>query len=133
VAGAVTLATYQVIGRGLRATLPLNAYMLAVWGTATLTLAGLMAVFGTRFAPFPLRTWLAFAALAVVPTLGGHGLTNRALRSLPAPTVGLFLLGEPVIASLLAMVLFRETPTPATLVGGAIVLAALGLVLTRRG
>jgi drug/metabolite transporter (DMT)-like permease len=133
VAGAVTLATYQVIGRGLRATLPLNAYMLAVWGTATLTLAGLMAVFGTRFAPFPLRTWLAFAALAVVPTLGGHGLTNRALRSLPAPTVGLFLLGEPVIASLLAMVLFRETPTPATLVGGAIVLAALGLVLTRQG
>jgi drug/metabolite transporter (DMT)-like permease len=133
VAGAVTLATYQVIGRGLRATLPLNAYMLAVWGTATLTLAGLMAVFGTRFAPFPPRTWLAFAALAVVPTLGGHGLTNRALRSLPAPTVGLFLLGEPVIASLLAMVLFRETPSPATLVGGAIVLAALGLVLTRRG
>ena len=53
VAGAVTLATYQVIGRGLRATLPLNAYMLAVWGTATLTLAGLMAAFGTRFAPFP--------------------------------------------------------------------------------
>ncbi len=103
VAGAVTLATYQVIGRGLRATLPLNAYMLAVWGTATLTLAGLMAAFGTRFAPFPPRTWLAFAALAVVPTLGGHGLTNRALRSLPAPTVGLFLLGEPVIASLLAM------------------------------
>jgi drug/metabolite transporter (DMT)-like permease len=132
VAGAVTLATYQVIGRGLRATLPLNAYMLLVWGTATLTLAGLMAAFGTRFAPFPPRTWLAFAALAVVPTLGGHGLTNRALRSLPAPTVGLFLLGEPVIASLLAILLFDETPSTSTLVGGAIILAALALVLTRR-
>lgn len=132
VAGAVTLATYQVIGRGLRAALPLDAYMLLVWGTATLTLAALMAGFGTRFAPFPPKTWLAFAALAVVPTLGGHGLTNRALRSLPAPTVGLFLLGEPVIASLLAMLLFGETPSAATLTGGAIVLAALALVLTRR-
>jgi len=132
VAGAVTLATYQVIGRGLRATLPLNAYMLLVWGTATLTLAALVAGFGTRFAPFPPRTWLAFAALAVVPTLGGHGLTNRALRSLPAPTVGLFLLGEPVIASLLAILLFHETPSTSTLVGGAIILAALALVLTRR-
>ena len=132
VAGAVTLATYQVIGRGLRATLPLNAYMLLVWGTATLTLAALVAGFGTRFAPFPPRTWLAFAALAVVPTLGGHGLTNRALRSLPAPTVGLFLLGEPVIASLLAILLFDETPSTSTLVGGAIILAALALVLTRR-
>jgi drug/metabolite transporter (DMT)-like permease len=132
VAGAATLATYQVIGRGLRAALPLNAYMLLVWGTATLTLAALMASFGTRFAPFPPKTWLAFAALAVVPTLGGHGLTNRALRSLPAPTVGLFLLGEPVIASLLALLLFGEMPSTATLVGGAIVLAALALVLTRR-
>jgi drug/metabolite transporter (DMT)-like permease len=132
VAGAVTLATYQVIGRGLRAALPLNAYMLAVWGTAVVTLAALMVVFGTRFGNYPLRTWLAFAALAVVPTLGGHGLANRALRSLPAPTVGLFLLGEPVIASLLAFAIFGETPGPTTLAGGAVVLAALALVLTRR-
>ena len=132
VIGAVTLATYQVIGRGLRAALPLNAYMLAVWGTAVVTLAALMAVFGTRFGNYPPRTWLAFAALAVVPTLGGHGLANRALRSLPAPTVGLFLLGEPVIASLLAFAIFGETPGPTTLAGGAVVLAALALVLTRR-
>jgi len=133
VAGALTLATYQVIGRGLRDTLPLNAYMLAVWGTATFTLAGLTAAFGTRFGHYPVRTWLLFTALAVVPTLGGHGLANRALRSLPAPTVGLFLLGEPVIASLLAFALFGETPGPTTLAGGAVVLVALGLVLTRRG
>jgi drug/metabolite transporter (DMT)-like permease len=133
VAGAVTLATYQVIGRGLRDALPLKAYMLAVWGTATLTLAGLMAAFATRFGNYPPRTWLLFVALAVVPTLGGHGLANRALRSLPAPTVGLFLLGEPVIASLLAFAIFGEAPGPATLAGGAVVLAALALVLTRRG
>jgi drug/metabolite transporter (DMT)-like permease len=132
VAGAVSLATYQVIGRGLRDTLPLNAYMLAVWGTAMLTLAGLLAAFGTRFGSYPVKTWLAFTALAVVPTLGGHGLANRALRSLPAPTVGLFLLGEPVIASLLAVAIFGERPGPTTLAGGAVVMAALALVLTRR-
>ncbi len=131
VAGAITLATYQVIGRGLRHTLPLDAYMLAVWGTASLTLAALMTGFGTRFGSYPARSWLAFAALAVVPTLGGHGLTNRALRSLPAPTVGLFLLGEPLIASLLALVLFGETLSAATLAGGAIVLAALALAVSR--
>jgi len=131
-AGAVTLATYQVIGRGLRGTLPLNAYMLAVWGTAVVTLAALALKFGTPFGGFPPRTWLAFVTLAVVPTLGGHGLANRALRSLPAPTVGLFLLGEPVIASLLAFLVFGETPGTTTLVGGAVVLASLALVLTRR-
>jgi drug/metabolite transporter (DMT)-like permease len=132
-AGAVTLAVYQVVGRGLRDALPLNAYVLAVWGTAALALAVLARSFGVLLGGYPKRTWLLFVALAIVPTIGGHGLVNKSLRSLPAPTVGLFLLGEPVIASLLAWLLLRETPGPWTLAGGAVVLGALGLVLARRG
>ncbi len=57
---------------------------------------------------------------------------NKSLRSFPAPTVGLFLLGEPVIASILAWLVFHEVPGPWTLAGGTVVLAALGLVLARR-
>ena len=132
VAGAVTLAIYQVVGRGLRDALPLNAYVLAVWGTAALALVALAWSFGVPLGGYPERTWLLFVALAIVPTIGGHGLANKSLRSLPAPTVGLFLLGEPVIASLLAWLLFREAPGPWTLAGGAVVLGALGLVLARR-
>ena len=133
VAGAVTVAAYQVIGRGLRDALPLNAYVLGVWSTAAATLALLALARGVALAPFPPRTWLAFLALALVPTIGGHGLVNKSLRSLPAPTVGLFLLGEPLGASLLALLLFGEVPGPWTLAGGAVVLAALGLVAARRG
>jgi drug/metabolite transporter (DMT)-like permease len=133
VAGAVTVAAYQVVGRGLRDALPLNAYVLGVWGTAALALAALARAFGVPLGGYSRRTWLLYLALAVVPTIGGHGLVNKSLRSLPAPTVGLFLLGEPVIASLLAWVLFREAPGPWTLAGGAVVLGALGLVLARRG
>jgi len=132
VAGAITVAAYQVIGRGLRAALPLNAYVLGVWATAAVALAAMALAFGVPLAGYDRRTWLVFAALAVVPTIGGHGLVNKSLRSLSAPTVGLFLLGEPVVASLLAWLLFRETPGPWTLAGGAVVLAALGLVLARR-
>jgi drug/metabolite transporter (DMT)-like permease len=133
VAGAVTVAVYQVVGRGLRNALPLNAYVLAVWGTAALALAGLARGFGVRLGGYPRRTWVVFLALALVPTIGGHGLVNKSLRSLPAPTVGLFLLGEPVLASLFAWLLFAEVPGPWTLTGGALVLAALGVVLARRG
>lgn len=133
VAGAVTVAAYQVIGRGLRDALPLHAYVLGVWSTAAATLALLALALGVPLAPFPPRTWLVFLALALVPTIGGHGLVNKSLRSLPAPTVGLFLLGEPLGASLLALVLFGEVPGPWTLAGGAVVLAALGLVAARRG
>jgi drug/metabolite transporter (DMT)-like permease len=133
VAGAVTLAAYQVVGRGLRDALPLDAYVLAVWGTAALALAALARSFGVPLGGYPKATWLVFGALALVPTIGGHGLVNKSLRALPAPTVGLFLLGEPVLASLLAWLLFHEAPGPWTLAGGAVVLGALGLVLARRG
>jgi drug/metabolite transporter (DMT)-like permease len=133
VAGAVTLAVYQVVGRGLRDALPLNAYVLGVWSVAACALAVLAWSSGVVLGGYPVRTWLLFTALAIVPTIGGHGLVNKSLRSFPAPTVGLFLLGEPVLASILAWLVFRETPGPWTLAGGAIVLAALGLVLASRG
>jgi drug/metabolite transporter (DMT)-like permease len=131
-AGAVTVAAYQVIGRGLRAALPLDAYVLGVWSTAAVTLAVFAGALGVPLVGFDTRAWLAFVGLALVPTIGGHGLVNKSLRVLPAPTVGLFLLGEPVGATLMGWVLFGEVPGPWTLVGGAIVLLALALVLARR-
>jgi drug/metabolite transporter (DMT)-like permease len=131
VAGAVTLSLYHVIGRGLRAALPLPAYILGVWSTAAATLAVIALVGGAPFTGHPPRTMAALAALALVPTLFGHGLVNRSLRLLPAPTVGLFLLGEPLCAAVLAYLAFGETPGALTLAGGALVLAALALVVLR--
>jgi drug/metabolite transporter (DMT)-like permease len=128
-AGAVTLAVYQVVGRGMREALPLNAYVLGVWSTAAGVLGVLALSSGVVLGGYPARTWLVFTALAIVPTLGGHGLVNKSLRSFPAPTVGLFLLGEPALASILAWLVFGEVPGPWTLAGGAVVLAALTLVL----
>ena len=78
---------------------------------------------------YPSKSVVAFVALALVPTVGGHGLVNRSLRLLPAPVVGLFLLGEPVGAALLALLFLGEVPGPWTLVGGLLVLAALGAVV----
>jgi drug/metabolite transporter (DMT)-like permease len=131
-AGAVTLAAYHVIGRGLRDALPLRAYLLGVWSTAAIVLAILCAALRVPFAGYSGRTFALFLALAVVPTLGGHGLVNLSLRRLPAPTVGLFLLGEPLGASLLAYLVFREVPGASTMAGGALVLVALSIVLLRR-
>jgi drug/metabolite transporter (DMT)-like permease len=127
--GAVTLSAYHIVGRGLRDALPLGAYVLAVWSSASAVLAVFAAASRVSLVGFPGRTLAAFLALAVVPTLAGHGLVNRALRALPAPTVSLFLLGEPVGATLLALAIFGEMPTAWTLAGGGVVLAALALVV----
>jgi drug/metabolite transporter (DMT)-like permease len=49
-AGAVNLAVYQVVGRGLRDALPLNAYVLGVWSAAACVLAVLARSFGRSWA-----------------------------------------------------------------------------------
>lgn len=128
-AGAVTLSAYHVVGRGLRDALPLPAYVLGVWAAAAATMAVLVVVAGVAFTGYPARTYGWLLALALVPTVAGHGLVNLSLRSFPAPTVGLFLLGEPVAASALAYAFFDERVGPVTLAGGALVMAALGIVV----
>jgi drug/metabolite transporter (DMT)-like permease len=129
IAGAVTLSAYLVIGRGLRDALPLPAYVVSVWATAAATLGILVAVAGVPITGYPARTLAWLLALAVVPTVLGHGLVNLSLRAFPAPTVGLFLLGEPVAAAALAYAVFDERPGALTLAGGTLVVAALAIVV----
>jgi drug/metabolite transporter (DMT)-like permease len=131
-AGAVSLALYHVAGRGLRDAMPLTAYVFTVWGGAAATLAAFCLVGGVPLGGYDARTMACFMALALIPTLGGHGLVNRALRALPAPTVGLFLLGEPLGASVLGYLVFGEVPSVSTLAGGVLVVVALALVLSHR-
>jgi drug/metabolite transporter (DMT)-like permease len=132
-AGACTLSVHHVIGRGLRDALPLGAYLLGVWATAALALALLALAAHVPLYPYPPRTVAALVGLALAPTVLGHGLVNRSLRDLPAPTVGLFLLGEPIGATLLAYAVFHEVPGAYTMAGGALILASLALVVRSEG
>ena len=52
-AGAVTFAVYQVVGRGLRDALPLNAYVLGVWSVAACVLALLARSSGVVLGGYP--------------------------------------------------------------------------------
>ncbi|MBI3932257.1 MAG: DMT family transporter [Acidobacteria bacterium] len=133
VAGALMLSVYHVIGRGLRGALPLDAYLLVVWSTAAGVLAVLALAAGSPLSGLAPRTWGLLLALALIPTLAGHGLVNRSLRHLPAPVVGLFLLGEPLGSSVLAYSVFGEVPGAWTIAGGAVVLVALALVVLAGG
>lgn len=123
--GALSAALYLVLGRRVRARLALAPYLLLVNGVAALVL--LLAVLVLRV---PLTGhapsgygWLVL--LALVPQLLGHGSLNAALRWLPASFIAVALLGEPVGASLLALVLLGEVPGRLQLLGGLVILAGI--------
>jgi len=124
---AVTAAVYYTIGRRLRSSLGIWAYVGIVYSSAFVTLVAIALSRGTVLAPQPPREIAIFAGLAIGPMLLGHTGMNWALKYLPAYVVNLTVLGEPVGATLLGALIpsIRQIPTVNTLVGGAIVLGGV--------
>lgn len=131
--GAVTAAAYLVVGRRLRAALPLAPYLAGVNLVAGSLLALVMLVTGTPATGFAGEDYAAMALAAVVPSVIGHSLFNWSVRRVPVHLVGLAILGEPVGASILTWIAFAEEPPASALLGGAIILAGIALGFVRLG
>jgi drug/metabolite transporter (DMT)-like permease len=131
--GAVTVAVYFVSGRRLRATLSLWPYVALVYGATFVTLTSISLVRSVPLVGYPPRELWIFAGLAAGPMLLGHTGMNYALRFFPAYVVNLTVLGEPIGATLLAMLIpwIREMPTLSTLIGGAVTLCGVLLAAWR--
>jgi drug/metabolite transporter (DMT)-like permease len=127
ISGALTAAVYYSIGRSLRKSLGVWAYVGIVYSTAFVALWVIARSRGADLAPQPQREIAIFAGLALGPMLLGHTGMNWALKFLPAYVVNLTVLGEPVGATILGALIpaIRQIPSVATLVGGAIVLTGV--------
>jgi drug/metabolite transporter (DMT)-like permease len=69
--------------------------------------------------------------MAVGPGLFGHTVINWVLAHVDSSVVSVSLLGEPIGSTLLAILLLPgEVPTPATIVGGVVVLVGIALTTT---
>lgn len=128
--GAVFVAAYFLVGRVLRRTVPTLTYTFWVYSTAAAALLLLALVTRTPLGPYGTRDWLIFAALAFLCTLLGHSVFNWALAYLPATSVTVAILGEPVGAGLLAALVFGEVPHSGQLVAGAVLLGGIATYLS---
>ena len=130
-AGGIAGAAYLIIGRDLRARLPLLTYITLVYSFAAV---GLLAISLGKHVPLsgfqPMTYWL-FLLLALFPQLLAHSTYNWALRHLSATTVSVSLLGEPVSAGFLAYLFLEEIPSVLRLAGAAITLAGIGLAISK--
>ena len=126
--GAITVALYFVAGRRLRGSYSLWPYVAVVYGAAFVVLVAIAASRSVPLVGYPPRELWIFAALAAGPMLIGHTGMNYALRYLPAYIVNLTVLGEPVGATILALLVpsIREVPRMGTIVGGVITLLGIG-------
>ena len=129
--GAASAAAYLVIGRQLRAVVPLLPYLGCVNAIAAVALVVTASALGD-FAALPQHSYLACAGAALVASFVGHSLLNAAVRTTPTHLVALAVLGEPIGSSLITWVAFGEQPPLHAAAGGAIVLVGIAVGFVRR-
>ncbi len=131
--GALGASAYILLGREVRRKLSTWAYVWPCYGIAALALIAFTLLVGQPLWGYPWPTLGIFALLAIGPQILGHSAFNWALGHLSAVFVTLTILGEPVGASLLALIILREVPPPAVWLGGALILGGILLAALSQG
>jgi drug/metabolite transporter (DMT)-like permease len=110
--GAITASAYLVIGRQVRRTVSTFGYVLIAYTTACVVLGLWALAVQSPLKGFPAISWLWIILAGLGPSVIGHTLYNRALRDYSAHTVATTILGEPLVASILAALILSEYPSP---------------------
>ena len=129
--GAIAFAIYLVIGRKVRAKLPLLPYIWLVYSITALFLIVMLLSTATPVTGFPTSGYLAIVLLAIFPQMIGHTSFNYALRYVSATFVSIASQLEPIGSALVAFIVFQELPTEWQLIGSAAIV--LGVVLASLG
>ncbi|REK75244.1 DMT family transporter [Paenibacillus paeoniae] len=127
--GTIAVALHMLIGKKLREGIDAFPYNFWVFAFAASFLAVYNVAQGNAFTGYEASEWGIFLLLAIIPTLFGHYLFNWLLKYMNATAVSMSVLGEPVIASLLAWLLLKESLTAYQLGAGVFILFGVWLFL----
>lgn len=106
--GAVMASGYLLCGRALRRNMPLIPYVTVCYGVSGIFLALAALAAGQPLSGYSPSTWALLGVMVLGPSLIGHTAVNWALAHMPPGKVALSILGEPVVAAVLAWWLLAE-------------------------
>jgi drug/metabolite transporter (DMT)-like permease len=125
--GAIMAASYMTIGRNLRKKLDLLPYIFVVYTVAGLVLGLITLILNVTFNPHTSKNLILFILLALIPNIIGHSLYNWSLKYLKAYLVSITILGEPIGASFLAFLIFKEVPGQNVWIGAGLIFLGIWL------
>ncbi len=128
--GSWCFSAYLLIGRRLRADMPLPAYVWLAYGVASLFLLLACQGGGVSLSGYGAPAYLVALGMALGPQLLGHTSYNWSLKHVSPTFVAVVTLGEPVGSAILAWLFFGESF--AMLQGTGFVLLLAGIYLAAR-
>ena len=128
IASGVSYAIYIFLTQKARKYMSALRYswIVAISGAIELLMASL--VMGLFNQPLPVKSLVMIFLMALSSQVIAWLLVNHALGHLPASGASVALVGQPVVTTLLGIVLLKEIPSPLQMVGALICLAGILLV-----
>jgi drug/metabolite transporter (DMT)-like permease len=128
IASGFSYAIYVLITKEARNHMSSLRYtwMESAVGMVALFLVALLA--GLFKQPLPVKSLLMILAMAFTSQVVGYLLINQAMQKLPAAVASVALVGQPVVTTLLGIVILNEVPSALQLVGALICLTGIFIV-----
>ncbi|OME87816.1 multidrug transporter [Paenibacillus sp. FSL A5-0031] len=124
--GTIAISAYMLAGQKVSHKIPANLYSIIVFFIAgsVLLIYSLMNHFS--LIAYSSSDWMYFFLLALIPTIFGHFIFNLLLKSIGATTVSVGVIGEPVLAIILAYIILGEAVSFFQILGGLFTIAGMG-------
>jgi drug/metabolite transporter (DMT)-like permease len=123
--GAIFVAGYLVIGGIVRKNLSAGIYVFIVYSVSAVVLFAMCFFSSTPVYPYPPKEFALFFALAFFCSILGHTVYNYLVKYFSSTLISVSTLSEPIFASILALIIFREIPSVYTLTGGVIIITGI--------
>src|SRR5690625_2584016 len=125
--GTLFITLYSIIGLRVRKRTSFVPFTFLIYTFGSVSLLLFNAFTVTPAIHYPNYYWILLIALAVVPTFLGHMMFNWSLKWVSASTISFGNACVPVVATVLAFIILKQTISISHWLGGAI--AVFGLFL----
>ena len=124
---AGVISGYYFLGQTIRTEVSALTYSVLAYFTSAAVLLLYTQVRGEPLLGYPSQTWLAFAGIALIATVGGQFVFNLLLKQLPASAVTMSILGEPVGTCILAYLFLHESISLQQMIGIVTIIGGLSV------
>ncbi|NOU98646.1 DMT family transporter [Paenibacillus planticolens] len=125
--GTIFVSAYLLAGQKVSRKMDANVYSIFVFFIGGIVMLIYNLLNNYSFIEYNSSEWTYFLLLAIIPTIFGQCIFNLLLKSIGATTVSVGIIGEPVLAIILAYLLLGEKISLFQFLGGMMTLFGMGM------
>lgn len=125
--GTIFVSAYLLAGQKVSGKIDANVYSIIVFFIGGIVMLIYSLLNNYSLIEYDSSDWTYFLLLAIIPTIFGQYIFNLLLKSIGATTISVGIIGEPVLAIILAYLLLGETISLFQFLGGMLTLFGMGM------